>query len=344
MSDIVKSYRFSDLFVEATARPRATARDVVHGWWVTSRMEYLPDAVVHLALPSLLVLRHEPWTTGFLGLAFWGLVVWLMGHWVGSSLNCLADYPVDRLDIGYKARLAAAIDRAGAQPILLVNLAEIVLAVTISLWFTLYLDKPLLIVFWLIGLLVACLYSFEPVRFKRRNWLNPASLTLIVYAAPLFFVYNLLSPFWDRYDVAVLIVYCLQMVPMFLVDEVSDHDEDRVMKVYNPCVTFGRVRVSWIANSIYTLACLSSLVLYVSETATWSFVRIGALVLAASAYWWVIREFTLLAHFSQAIDEAPDKNTYTERTQILKRFSKTPAWLIATSIGVLLLAVAETFF
>jgi 4-hydroxybenzoate polyprenyltransferase len=341
-NDTAQSNRFSDLLVRSIDRPRITVHDVIHGWWVTSRMEYLAEAIVRIILPLLLVLRHEPWRTELLELSFWGLVVWLMGHWVGSSLNCLADYPIDRLDTGHKARLALAIDRTGVRPILLVNFVESLVATVVSSWLALRLAKPLLPVFWLAGLMVANLYSFEPVRFKRRNLLNPAALTLIVYLLPLFFVYHLLSPVWDNYDTAVLITYCLQMVPMFLVDEVSDYDEDRATKTYNPCVTYGRVRVSWFANGIYLLACLTSLILYASEVATWSAGRIGALIIASLAYLWVVREFILLARLSQAINRALDANSRLERTQTLKKFSKTPAWLFATSIGALLLALAVT--
>lgn len=99
--------------------------------------------------------------------------------------------------------------------ILLVNLAETLLAIVVSAWLAVQLGKPLLIVFWFMGLIIATLYSFEPTHFKRRNWLNPVALDLIVYAMPLFFVYHLLSPVWNGFDVAVLIIYCFQMVPMF---------------------------------------------------------------------------------------------------------------------------------
>lgn len=342
-SKTAESFRFSDLARSLPTARRSTVRDVVYAWWETSRMEYLPDAVVHIALPLLLVLRREPWSSDLLALSLLGLLVWLIGHWTGSSLNCLADYPVDRLDVGHKARLAAAIDQAGGRAILLVNLAEIALATVVSAGLSLRLGKPLLLVFWLAGLLVAYLYSFAPAHFKRRNFLNPAALTLIVYALPLFFAYHLLSPAWALYDVAILAVYCLQMTPMFLVDEVSDHDEDRAMGIRNPCVTYGRVWTSGLANGIYVTACLASLALFAAQSPYWSAGRAGVFALALLAYLWVVREFVLLARFSRAIDEALNTVARAERTQALKRFSKTPAWLVATSIGALLLAIGEAF-
>lgn len=339
----IEAARLSDPTDVSDAQRHLVFRRIIRGWWVTSRMEYLPDAVVHVMLPLLLVLRHETWSIEFLGLSSWGLLVWLMGHWVGSSLNCLADYNIDRLDVGYKDRLAKAIDRAGVRPLLWVNSAEILLATAVSLWLALRLGKPLLLLFWLIGLAFAYLYSFEPARLKARNLLNPITLTIIVYGMPLFFTYHLLSPVWNAFDVSALLTYCAQMMPMFLADEVSDHDEDQAVGIRNPCVTYGRTLASWAAEGIYVLACLVSVGLYVESARKWSLTWLGILGIATFGYLWVAREFALLAGLSRAVEESPDASVRAIRTCGLKRFSKTPMWLVATSVGALFLAIGETF-
>lgn len=337
-------YGFEDILRTPLPRQGVAGRDLLHGWWMTSRMEFLPDALVHVALPLLLVLRHEPWSMTTALLAFGGLVVWLLGHWVGSSLNCLADYPVDRLDTGRKSLLADAIDRTTPQAIFWVNIAEAVVATGLSLWFAVILDKPLLMLFWILGLVLAVAYSFAPIRTKQRNWWNPITLMLIVYFTPLFFIYHLLSPIWEGYDVAVLLVYCIQMVPMFLVDEVPDYDEDKAMGVFNPCVTYGRVAGSNIANGIYILACLVSLGLFISTTEQWAMGRTIAVAGAITAYGFVSREFLHLAYLSRIAEQSSDATSYQAHVQTLKRFAKTPVWLVATGVGVLFLSIAETFF
>ncbi len=327
----------------AGARPRATAGALLRGWWVTSRMEYLPDALVHVALPLLLVLRQQHWSAQLFKLSLAGLAVWLLGHWVGSSLNCLADYDVDRLDEGHKARLAAAIDRAGTRPILFVNLVEIAVATLASFWLAYHFGKPLLVFFWLAGLAVAYLYSFEPFRLKRRNFLNPLALAVIVYATPLFFVYHLLSPAWDAYDVTLLLVYCFQMVPMFLVDELSDYDEDKAGGVNNPCVVYGRVTTCRLAVAVYATSCAASLLLFVSQPVTRNVT--GALFpgLSVLIYLWVMWEFVRLDRISRAIEAAGSAAEREILTRELKAFSRTPAWLVATSIGVILLVASLVY-
>lgn len=320
-----------------SAASAGTAGALLRGWWVTSRMEYLPDALVHVALPLLLVLRQQHWGAQLFKLSLAGLAVWLLGHWVGSSLNCLADYEVDRLDEGHKARLASAVDRAGTRRILFVNVVEIAAATLASFWLAYHFGKPLLVFFWLAGLAVAYLYSFEPFRLKRRNFLNPLALAVIVYATPLFFVYHLLSPAWNAYDVTLLLVYCFQMVPMFLVDELSDHDEDKAGGVSNPCVVYGRVATCRLAIAVYAFSCIASLVLFAAQPVTRNLTGAFFLLHSVFLYVWVIREFLKLDRVSRAIEAAGSAAAREVLTRELKTFSRTPAWLVATSVGVIFL-------
>lgn len=338
MLDLNRTAETGNLAVRAAdARPRATIGALLRGWWVTSRMEYLPDALVHVALPLLLVLRQHHWSAQLFKLSLAGLAVWLLGHWVGSSLNCLADYEVDQLDEGHKARLAAAIDRAGTRPILVVNVVEIAVATLASFWLAYNFGKPLLVFFWLAGLAVAYLYSFEPFRLKRRNFFNPLALAVIVYATPLFFVYHLLSPAWNAYDVTLLLVYCFQMVPMFLMDELSDHDEDKAGGVNNPCVVYGRVTTCRLAIAVYAFSCIASLVLFAAQPVTWNLTGAFFLLHSVFLYVWVIREFLKLGRVSRAIEAAGSAAAREVLTRELKTFSRTPAWLVATSVGVIFL-------
>ncbi|HEY7910543.1 MAG TPA: UbiA family prenyltransferase [Blastocatellia bacterium] len=344
MSNIIaKPNRFSTLLAEPRPHTETTAADIFHGWWVTSRMEFLGDSVVKVMLPLLLVLRHETWRLEHYELCLWVLVIWLFGHWVGSSINCLADYPSDRLDTGRKARLANSIDRAGIRSLLILNLAEAAAATLISVWLAFRFGKPLLPAFWLAGLLFAYFYSFEPVRLKRRNLLNPIALTFIVYVMPFAFGYHLLSPVWDLFDVAVLLTYSVQIGASFFADEVPDHDEDKAMNVLTPCVTYGRVTASLLAAVFYVLSCASSLLLFAYATNEWTAGRVVLMTLAVLAYAWVLWKYLTLARVSKSLDKARSLNARQQAIQKLKETSNTPAEIFVTSIGALLLAIGLKF-
>lgn len=328
------TYLLSSAEVKSEAR---TFSDVWRGWAVTSRMEFLPDVPVHIILPLFLVLRRQPWDFSLLRLSIVGLMVWLMAYWVGSSLNCLADYAVDKLDTGHKSRLAAAVDAAGIKSLLMVNGIEALVASALTIYLSLELQKPLLLLLWLAGLIVAIFYSFEPVRFKRRNLLNPLSLDAIVYFLPFLYVYHLLSTEWNLFDLAVIVLYCLQMLSMFLADEVSDHDEDAVMGVKNPCVRYGRVWASRLAIAIYAFSALAILVLFLFHEPEGFTGKATAMIVSLILYAWVMMEFHTLYSLSRSIEQTSDARRKRRLALSIKKFSKTPAWLMITSVGIMLL-------
>jgi hypothetical protein len=65
---------------------------------------------------------------------------------------------------------------------------------------------------------------------------------------------------------------------------------------------------------------------------------------AALIYVWVESEFVTLLRFSSRLSEATSSIVHDELTHELKTFSKTPAWLVATSLSVMLLAAALVKF
>jgi 4-hydroxybenzoate polyprenyltransferase len=323
----------------AQARQVKTVSDLWRGWSVTSRLEFLPDVPVHIVLPLFLVLRTQAWDFSLLRLSLIGLIVWLLAYWVGSSLNCLADYNVDRLDSGHKSRLAAAVDAAGVKPLLLINGFEALLATGLTIYLTIELRKPLLLVLWTGGLIVAVFYSFEPLRFKRRNFLNPLALDAIVYLLPFLYVYHLLSNEWNQFDLTVIVLYCMQMLSMFLADEVSDHDEDASTGVNNPCVRYGRVWASRLAMIIYSWSAVAILVLFLYQVPGRFLGKGVSVMLAVVIYAWVILEFYTLLDLSRLIEKTDDENQKHELTSKIKRFSKTPMWLMTTSLAMMLIVI-----
>lgn len=341
MSDSMSNQKGSHLtYLLSAAEVRSGARtltDVFRGWSVTSRLEFLPDVPVHIILPLFLVLRRQPWDFSLLRLSLIGLLVWLMAYWVGSSLNCLADYAVDKLDTGHKARLAAAVDAAGIKTLLLVNGVEALAASALTVYLSLEMQKPLLLLFWILGLILAIFYSFEPLRLKRRNLLNPLSLDAIVYLLPFLYVYYLLSDEWNLFELTIIVLYCLQMLSMFLADEVSDHDEDAAMGVKNPCVRYGRVWASRLAMMIYAFAAVTLLLLLHFHEPEWFNGKLTAMTLSVIIYAWVILEFHTLYCLSRCIEASRDAEGKRQFALRIKKFSKIPMWLMTTSIGIMLL-------
>ena len=98
---------------------------------------------------------------------------------------------------------------------------------------------------WGIGWLVSMGYSLEPVRFKRRGFLNPALLLAVLYAFPMhIYGYVVLRSDPDMTVIAVLTAVGLQMFSLILINEVEDIPEDRAYGIETPVVKFGLYPVS----------------------------------------------------------------------------------------------------
>ena len=85
--------------------PPFTWKGLFRGWWVTNRMEYAPSAINEVGIPALLALFFRSADTDFFIAVLAGLAVWWIAEFVGSSMNCLADYETDRLDELNKSRI-----------------------------------------------------------------------------------------------------------------------------------------------------------------------------------------------------------------------------------------------
>jgi 4-hydroxybenzoate polyprenyltransferase len=213
----------------------------------------MPSAINEVGIPALLALLFVPFTSGFLWMIAFSLIVWWGGHFIGSHINCLNDYDVDKL---YKNYLTKAVDDIGPQNIKKILWIETILLTFLVVSLTIVLNKPLLIVFWGLGLLLAFGYSCKPVQLKSRTLMNPIALGLVLYIFPMFFSYLLLAKNLHTFSTVIIILFSIQMVPMFFMDEISDYEEDKQCKINNPCVRYGRKKTILMAIVIYVLSAI----------------------------------------------------------------------------------------
>ena len=76
--------------------------------------------------------------------------------------------------------------------------------------------------------------------------MNPLTLGLVLYICPMFFVYHLITRSFNSFSSVIIILFTFQMVPMFLMDEISDYEEDKQCGIRNPCVFYGRKKMEQI--------------------------------------------------------------------------------------------------
>jgi 4-hydroxybenzoate polyprenyltransferase len=266
----------------------------VKDFLVVSRYEYMVGGVFFLFTVSALATGSWALFGASLALIAWGTAVWYLSHMVGSQINCVADNELDRT---YKVRVAAAVDRLGSHFILGCIAVESVLALLVAWHMARLTGKPVLPVLWVIGWAVSMGYSLEPARFKRRGFLNPASLIAVLYTLPMIYGYVALRDDLDVVVAAALTAVGVQMFSLILINEVEDIPEDRAYGVETPVVRHGLRPVAILALFLFALPAVVVIsgfaALIENTTARWAFVvaaTLGQLV--------VIRDLVALARFA----------------------------------------------
>lgn len=306
----------------------------LNAFFIVSRKEYLPSAINEVGIPAALALIYLPFSSNFALLTLAGLTVWWVGHFIGSHINCLADYKVD---LKFKTRLPKAVDVIGERNLKIIMAVEVIFITLFVLWLTYILQRPLLLVFWIGGVILAFLYSAQPFYFKGRGLLNPLTLDFVLYVFPMFFVYHLFLEKFYLFPSLVIIIFSLQMIPMFFIDEVSDYEEDKEENIGNPCVRFGRFKITLPGLIIYVVSSALMMGVFMRWYPPTGITTSAIYLLVLACFLWVCFSFYSLLVKSYKFEKETNPKRKASIAQIIKKEVKTPFYLMGTGIGVLFL-------
>ena len=291
----------------------------VADFFIVSRYEYMVGGIFFLFTVSALATGSWAQLRASLAIVGLGIVVWYLSHMIGSQINCVADNELDRT---YKVRVAAAVDRLGSPFILGCIVVESVLALLVVWYMARLTGKWSLLLLWGVGWLISMGYSLEPVRFKRRGFLNPASLIAVLYALPMIYGYVALRDDLDMVIVTVLTAVGLQMFGLILINEVEDIPEDRAGGIETPVVKFGLGPIATIALFMFALPAavtIGGFAILIENPGA----RLPFVIAATLGQLLIIRDLvalTVVAHRS-AVDGALDEPLPEEIRRIGKRNS-----------------------
>ena len=147
----------------------------IRAFLVVSRVEFMVMGIPVIALSALLAASSPDDLMGYNAVRL-GLLaaLWYLAYWICSQVNCIADYELDKR---YKSRLPRAIDiLKGPRTIWAIIAVEIVVASAIVVYLAISESRLGLVVLWVVGLFLVGAYSLEPLRFKRRGFLNLVTL------------------------------------------------------------------------------------------------------------------------------------------------------------------------
>src|SRR5215213_6995618 len=255
----------------------------IWAFMLVSRVEFMVMGIPVIAISALLAASRPDDLMGDNAVRL-GLLttVWYLAYWISSQVNCLADYELDKQ---YKSRLPRSIDvLKGRRSIWLMITVETVVASAIVVYLAISESRVGLVVLWVVGLFLVAAYSLEPLRFKRRGFLNLVTLSLILYFLPALYIYYAMAPHLKILPMLALFGFSTQMIGLLLVNQIEDYHEDKEMNVLTSTVRWGLRKASMV-SLLFTAVMSVVLLIVFSMLATnpYAFVGIALMLVAYAA-------------------------------------------------------------
>jgi 4-hydroxybenzoate polyprenyltransferase len=250
---------------------------------VVSRVEFMVMGLPVIAISALLAASRPNDLMGD-GVVRLGLLtaLWYLAYWISSQVNCIADYELDK---NYKSRLPRSIDILnGPRTIWWMITVEVVAASAIVVYLAITESRVGLVVLWVVGLFLIGAYSLEPLRFKRRGFLNLVTLSLILYFLPTLYIYYVMAPHIRILPLLALLGFSTQMIGLLLVNQIEDYHEDKEMNVLTSSVRWGLKKASLVSLLFTTVMSVVLLVVFsILARTPYAFVGVALMLVAYAA-------------------------------------------------------------
>src|SRR5215210_5915292 len=310
-------------------------QDVLTKIWaflVVSRIEFMVMGIPVIALSALLAASRPDDLMGDNAVRL-GLLaaVWYLAYWICSQVNCISDYELDKR---YKSRLPQAIDALkGPRTVWAMIAVEIVFASAIVFYLAMSESRFGLVVLWVVGLFLVGAYSLEPLRFKRRGFLNLVTLSLILYFLPALYIYYAMAPQMKILPLLALLGFSTQMIGLLLVNQIEDYHEDREMNVLTSTVRWGLKKASMVSLLFTSVMSVVLLVVFSMLARTpYAFVGVAVMLVAYAA--------TLRYHFKlfEAAASWEDTHAQAAAQRVRQLAAQCPLWFFVAGMPLVLVA------
>ena len=299
---------------------------------VISRVEFMVMGIPVIAISALLAASRPDDLMGDNAVRL-GLLaaLWYLAYWICSQVNCIADYELDKR---YKSRLPQAIDiLKGPRTVWAMITVETVVASAIVVYLTITESRIGLVVLWVVGLFLVGAYSLEPLRFKRRGFLNLVTLSLILYFLPALYIYYAMAPDMKILPLLALLGFSTQMFGLLLVNQIEDYHEDKQMNVLTSTVRWGLKKASMVSLMLTAVMSLVLLIVFSMLARTpYAFMSIALMFVAYAA--------TIRYHFKLFRAATSWEVTHTQAAAQRERqlAAQVPLWFFVAGMPLVVVA------
>jgi 4-hydroxybenzoate polyprenyltransferase len=256
---------------------------------------------------------------------------------IGAQANTISDRELDSKDERKKG-LVEALNSFGVNRLKKILIMEFVLTLILVFLLTLVLQKPFLLLLWIVGICLGCAYSLPPIRLKSRSWLAPVSLVLVLAFFPVLFAYYSFTTVITLPFLTSLIGLALTVYGVIIPTEIRDHFGDKAMGIETLTVHLGLVKASIIAMALLTVGATLTATAFLLQFAFAQRLFLAVLLVAipvAAAI--VLKNFRKLYSLSQ--EYAASKSNSVEE-EIVLLSARNPRWIMMMTQTYSIISIA----
>ena len=245
---------------------------------------------------------------------------------IGAQANTISDYELDLRD-DRKKELVQAFDSFGHTRLKQVLIVEFVATLALVVVFMLVKVRPALLLLWLVGISLGCLYSAPPLRIKSRSWLAPVTLILVLAVFPILFAYFTFTSELNPLFLVALAGLALTVYGVIIPTETRDYFGDKAMGIETMTVRLGLVKASLLSIILLSLGGTLIATAFFITFVYGQYPLLSLSVLAiAVADLIVLQKFKKLYTLSKEYENSSDQNPIAQ--EITTFSANNPKWIM----------------
>jgi 4-hydroxybenzoate polyprenyltransferase len=247
---------------------------------------------------------------------------------IGAQANTLYDYELDLKD-ERKKDLVEALDSFGHTKIRNIMIIEICLTFVLVIALTVFLQKPLLIALWTVGIFLGVAFSAPPLQLKARFWIGPISQMLVLAIFPVLFAYYALTFETNPYFLLALIGLSLTVYGVIVPTEIRDYFGDKAMGIQTLTVRLGLSKAAVIGIVILSTGATLTGISLLLEWARNQLAVFGVLIISIPLVLvFVLSKFWRLYHLTREYENASNQKRIVLERKVTELASENPKWIM----------------
>ena len=258
---------------------------------------------------------------------------------IGAQANTLYDYDLDLKD-ERKKELVQALDSFGHKKVRNVMILEILLTLVLVSALALYMQEPILLVLWAVGISLGVAFSAPPLRLKARFWIGPICQMLVLAVFPVLFAYYAFTSEVNAYFLMSLLGLSLTVYGVIVPTEIRDYFGDKAMGIQTLTVRIGLSRAALMGIILLGAGSALTAIALFLELVRNQLLVLGVFVLSIPVVvLFVLSKFWQLYRLTREFDDVNAQDHLAVEEKIADLSSENPKWIMLVTQTYMILSI-----